>query len=87
MKIHTISAEEAEAIGALACSFADQPRTFTDDVETNCADCQKAIIHRPTAPKKPVKLCVPCCLERAGAGEFKPSPGNDPMTPPYEGDQ
>lgn len=71
MKIEVVSIEEAEKAGAVACAFADQPRFFTDDVETNCADCQKAIIHRPHAPKAPTKLCVPCIKARIEAGEIK----------------
>lgn len=67
-RVTVVSEEDAEAADFVVCCTADMPRRFHDDVETTCHDCRAGIFHRPSAPKKPHKICFHCALERAEAG-------------------
>lgn len=39
------------------------PGYFPDDQAAFCSECGHGIVHRPTAPKKPKKICS-CCARR-----------------------
>lgn len=57
--VNIASEAEAERADFVACG----PRSyFSDDVHTTCARCLGAIVHRPSAPKRPPKVCVACAL-------------------------
>lgn len=58
---------EAEACDLVVCGLAGDS-SFTDNVFTSCAICGTAIMHRPYAPKKPLKVCMRCAVERAERG-------------------
>lgn len=63
--INVVSQEKAEQADLVVCVFADaEPVFFDDDIFTVCADCGRAIRHRPHAPKKPPKVCINCALQR-----------------------
>lgn len=54
-----MSPTEAERADLVICG--GPPAEFPDeDVLAWCADCGTAIVHRPHAPRAPVKVCVPC---------------------------
>jgi hypothetical protein len=58
-----ISAEDAERVDVVVCGY--PPAAFPDeDLLTWCHDCACAIVHRPHAPKAPIKLCVHCARRR-----------------------
>ena len=57
-----VSDEEAEKADAVVCGFPDTPTPWTDNVHTTCAICSTPVIHRPTAPKRPMKICVECAI-------------------------
>jgi hypothetical protein len=68
MGVKIVSDEEAEGAGAVLCLRIGDYTPFIDNVETNCAFCGTAIFHRPSAPVKPPKVCMPCVVDRAPAG-------------------
>jgi hypothetical protein len=58
-----ISAEAAERAEMVVCGY--PPSAYPDeDLLTWCADCACAIVHRPHAPKTPVKVCTRCATRR-----------------------
>lgn len=57
MAIKIIDAAAAERATFVVCGPAND---FTDNVETTCAECGAAIVHRPYAPKAPIKICLRC---------------------------
>jgi hypothetical protein len=58
-----ISAEAAERVEMVVCGY--PPWAFPDeDLLAWCHDCQCAIVHRPHAPKTPVKVCWRCAQRR-----------------------
>ena len=64
LRVQLVSPEEAEQTAMVACMPADQvdPTVFADNVLTECSQCGRKIVHRPHAPKKPPKICVPCVM-------------------------
>lgn len=60
-----VSAEEAETVDFVVCAPSEWPTPFVDNVETVCAHCGRAIMHRPHAPKRPPKICVVCATQLA----------------------
>lgn len=63
-----VSDEEAELSAFVVCGDAELPYPFTDNVQTTCCDCGRAIVHRPHAPKRPPKICIACVGLRAEGG-------------------
>lgn len=61
-RIPIVSQEEGERADAVVCGDPDTPTPWADNVRTNCGWCAAPIIHRPTAPRRPVKICIPCAL-------------------------
>jgi hypothetical protein len=58
-----VSAEAAEQSALVICGY--PPAAFPDeDLLTWCHDCQCAIVHRPHAPKTPIKVCLRCAKRR-----------------------
>lgn len=58
-----ISAEAAERVEMVVCGY--PPAAFPDeDLLTWCHDCACAIVHRPHAPRAPVKVCWRCAMRR-----------------------
>ncbi len=57
--------EELEAADLVVCNPTTEPRFFTDDISTTCADCGTAIYHRPSMPKRPKKVCISCAVRRS----------------------
>lgn len=39
---------------------------FADDVHSHCSSCGTAIVHRPSVPLLPPKICVECALAMVG---------------------
>ena len=66
LPIKVVDATEAEQASVVICVYAgqEQEQFKADNVCTNCADCGKAITHRPHAPKAPAKVCMPCAIIR-----------------------
>ena len=62
-----ISEEEAEKADVVICSPDWIPSEFTDDIHGTCAHCGTPIHYRPHTPKRPMKLCIMCGVERAWA--------------------
>lgn len=66
--VKVVSAEDAEKADICVCmrvGTGDETR-FDDNEYGVCADCGHAIYHRPSMPRKPPKVCVPCGYKRAG---------------------
>lgn len=58
-----ISADEAEQSILVVCGY--PPAAFPDeDLLTWCHDCACAIVHRPHAPRTPIKVCPRCARRR-----------------------
>ena len=58
-----ITAEEAERVNLVVCGY--PPAAFPgEDLLTWCHDCACAIVHRPHAPRTPIKVCVRCARRR-----------------------
>jgi hypothetical protein len=66
--IKVVSDEEAEQAEFMVCMPLGTETPFYDNLTATCSDCRKLIIHRPTAPKKPPKICLDCCLLRMQGG-------------------
>ena len=62
--VKVVSKEEAEEADLIVCAPWENCVYFEDDVKTSCADCGRAIGHRPHAPKKPPKICLECMMRR-----------------------
>lgn len=64
--VTVVTNEKAEDADCVVCAYAGEEREQfkADNIYTNCADCAKAITHRPHTPKKPVKVCMPCAVIR-----------------------
>lgn len=61
-----IDAVEAERAAIVICG--DPPSAYPDeDVLTWCHDCHGAIVHRPHAPRAPIKVCARCATRRLAA--------------------
>lgn len=65
-KFNIISQEDAEEVDCVVClrisELPDGKPYFKDDVRVPCAGCGAPILHRPTAPRKPPKVCGQCAL-------------------------
>lgn len=59
----------AEAATAMACAPASFPSPFADNVFVDCAWCGAPIQHRPTAPKRPPKICLGCLMQHASPAQ------------------
>lgn len=70
--MRVVNDKEAESAAMVVCADADFPSPFTDNVHTICHFCAKPIIHRPTAPKAPIKACMECALSSVEADGGKP---------------
>lgn len=44
----------------ICCLETEDPKAFNDNIRTKCCECKRTIIHRPEAPKRPKKICLPC---------------------------
>ena len=53
------AAEEAEMV---VCLLEGMFTVFDDNLTGPCACCRRTVIFRPTAPKKPQKLCMDCAM-------------------------
>ena len=67
IEIEVLNAAQAEQVDYVVCGLVSDPSPFTDNVRTTCGMCGAAIIHRPHAPAAPMKICVPCMVERSEA--------------------
>lgn len=61
-----VSDEEAEKAEFVVCILAGQEEEIfkKDNISTKCADCGVDIVHRPSAPKTPPKICMECAVLR-----------------------
>ena len=67
--VKTVSAEQAETADAVVClRKVDDPGYFRDNLTGSCNDCGAEVVFRPTAPKTPIRICVPCAVERGRGG-------------------
>ena len=66
LPIKIVEDAEAEASDIVICCYTGQEQEHfkADNIYTTCADCGKDITHRPHAPKKPPKVCMPCAVIR-----------------------
>lgn len=64
--IEVVSEAVAEQAAFVVCASTSH---FVDDVHTNCAGCQKPIVHRPHAPLTPPKICITCAVAFAGGSQ------------------
>ncbi len=62
-----VSEEEAEKSEGVICMPWSTESYFDDDVKTVCFSCGQAIRHRPTAPKRPPKICIACAPDWVSA--------------------
>jgi hypothetical protein len=58
-----VSAARAEAADVCVCMPWSLPPILSDNLRATCADCGVALQHRPSAPKKPRKVCIDCAIE------------------------
>lgn len=67
--------DEGEACDCVVCIPVTEPLAFPDNIVTECSECGQKIQHRPHAPKRPAKICLPCIqpkMEREAArGELE----------------
>jgi hypothetical protein len=61
-KIKVVPQSEAEKSAFVICGYPVTPPNFPDDVNTFCSKCGMGIVHRPTAPKNPPKICLDCFI-------------------------
>lgn len=66
LKMTVVSDAAAEKAEMVVCMPADFQSPFSDNVVAACAQCGKAIIHRPHVPKRPAKVCIHCAIPLAG---------------------
>lgn len=59
VRVEVASPEECEQAAFVVCSPIG---FFDDDIKTTCAFCNTAIVHRPSAPKAPPKICICCAI-------------------------
>lgn len=63
LKAKIASDEECEASAFVVCGAESH---WADDVKTTCSACGTTVFHRPYAPKKPPRICIPCMGKLAG---------------------
>jgi hypothetical protein len=63
-RIPVIDADAAERVDFIVCGPTSY---FADDVKTHCALCRAPIVHRPSAPVAPLKICLECMVSTAKA--------------------
>lgn len=68
MPTRIVDEATAEACALVICGA--PPPANRDDIHTVCYDCGAAIVHRPHAPTRPIKVCHPCGLRRIA--EYRP---------------
>lgn len=59
-KVKVVSQEEAEKADYVVCMPADEPEYFTDNLRGHCSVCNRVVVFRPHAPKKPPRVCIHC---------------------------
>jgi hypothetical protein len=69
VKAFVRSDEECEQADFVVCAPASTDSPFPDNVHTVYAICGAAIIHRPTAPSRPPKVCLACAARRIAQSE------------------
>lgn len=52
--------EEAEKSRLLVCAPLTVPLYFPDSLVGLCVRCQRHVQFRPYAPKRPLRVCIPC---------------------------
>lgn len=69
--IKVVSNEEAEKAQFVICMRANFPLQypFPDNEKGVCGLCNAEIVFRPYAPKKPMKICMECAVEKLQAEE------------------
>ena len=55
-----VSEAKAEDAEMVVCLLEGMFTLFEDNLTAPCACCRRTVIFRPTAPKKPQKLCMDC---------------------------
>jgi hypothetical protein len=66
--------EDGEACDCVVCILVTEPLAFPDNIVTECCECGQLVQHRPHAPKRPPKICLPCIepkmVKEAARGEL-----------------
>jgi hypothetical protein len=62
-----VTLAEAESVDCVVCVGMENGLVLEDNVITQCASCGGTIQHRPDAPAKPKKLCMPCAVSQMTA--------------------
>jgi hypothetical protein len=57
------SAKDCEDASYLVCVLATMTSPFTDNERGVCSICERAVIFRPYAPKRPPRICIDCMIE------------------------
>jgi len=69
LSLRPFNAQEAEQADYVVCINARSMAGHPGYVRCDCEFCGRKVMHLPTAPSKPVKICFSCALETVHAGE------------------
>lgn len=69
LSLRQFNAEEAEEADYVVCINARAMAGYPGYIHTECGICGRGIMHQPSAPQKPMKICFTCALETLDAGE------------------
>lgn len=67
LNIQIVTPEEAEEVSYLICCRQGVPTPLTGNLTGSCCACGSTVIFRPSAPKKPPRLCLQCAADILGA--------------------
>ena len=59
-----VKQDSAENCNFLLCIKATDPQPSKDNERGECCECGVAVTFRPTAPRKPKRICIDCALEQ-----------------------
>lgn len=63
LDVELIGDDDAEGALMVVCGY--PPSAYpSEDILTWCHDCHCAIVHRPHAPRRPIKVCDRCARVR-----------------------
>lgn len=69
LTLRQFDAQEAEAADYVVCINARSMGAYPGYKHCDCEFCGRKIMHMPTAPARPLKICFSCALETIHAGE------------------
>ena len=69
LKLNIVSEADTERADMVVCMLEGFDSPFDDNLVGPCAQCGRRVIFRPSAPKRPPKVCLECAVPLAAPAQ------------------